>query len=333
MTEDIRIWEISDGKTLKEIKKSKLDLETRLEQWIKEDIRIVSDDFINIGRQIETDFGGVIDLLCLDRNGDLVIIELKKEKTPRDIVAQVLDYASWVKDLSNERITDIANKYLGTKGPLERAFKDKFDEELPEILNESNKMLIVASEIDSSTERIVSYLADSFSVPINAISFQYFQDDSGKEYLARAFLIEPTKIKPSPKRKPPLNFDDFKEIAEKNGIGELFNNISEELTDFFDKRLTTKSTVGWAGLMGKSMNTIFNILPKESNEKEGLKFYVYIERLSNYLNIERENIIKFLPAEVEEREPWKGAPLAIYGYFKNITEIKKLSEGLKYFKK
>ena len=151
MAEEIRIWEISEKETLNEIKKSKLDFESRLEEWIEEDISIISHDLIVIGRQIETDFGGIIDLLCIDSTGDVVIIELKREKTPRDITAQVLDYASWVRDLSNEHISEIANNYLGKNEILDKTFKKKFDEELPEILNESNKMLVVASEIDEST--------------------------------------------------------------------------------------------------------------------------------------------------------------------------------------
>jgi hypothetical protein len=138
-----------------------------------------------------------------------VIIELKKDKTPRDITAQVLDYATWIKDLSNNNITEIANAYLKNKGPLENAFKERFGEELPEILNEYHKMLVVASGIDSSTERIIDYLSDSYGVAINAISFQYFEDE--KEYLARAFLLEPSEVdrkaktKRSSKRNPPPN--------------------------------------------------------------------------------------------------------------------------------
>ena len=150
MPQDVKIWEIQDRNTLKEIEKSKLEMEERIEDWLEKDISIISTDLLVIGRQVETDFGGVIDLLCLDYNGDVVIIELKRHKTPREVTAQVLDYASWVKDLSNEKITEIANRYLGDKGPLEKAFKEKFGEELPEILNEHHKMIIVASEIDLS---------------------------------------------------------------------------------------------------------------------------------------------------------------------------------------
>ena len=46
-----------------------------------------------IGRQVDTAFGGRIDLLTIGAGGALSIVEMKRHKTPRDIVAQVLDYA------------------------------------------------------------------------------------------------------------------------------------------------------------------------------------------------------------------------------------------------
>ncbi|GAH92576.1 unnamed protein product, partial [marine sediment metagenome] len=106
MSQDIRLWKIAQQDNLMEINKTKLDMEDRLENWLEKDISIISNELLVIGRQIETDFGGVIDLLCIDYIGDLVIVELKRDKTPREITAQVLDYASWVKDLSNERVTE-----------------------------------------------------------------------------------------------------------------------------------------------------------------------------------------------------------------------------------
>ena len=51
-------------------------------------------------------------LLCLDEVGDVVVVELKRDKTPREITAQALDYGSWVKDLSHERIATIAGDYF-----------------------------------------------------------------------------------------------------------------------------------------------------------------------------------------------------------------------------
>jgi RecB family endonuclease NucS len=43
-----------------------------------------------IGRQVITNLGSIIDLLALDRRGDVVVIELKRDRTPRDTLAQAL---------------------------------------------------------------------------------------------------------------------------------------------------------------------------------------------------------------------------------------------------
>jgi hypothetical protein len=163
MPEEVRLWKIQGGDTLCEITRSSLDLEARLEMWLERDISVLSPGLLVIGRQVETDFGGFIDLLCLDCAGDVVVVELKRDKTPREITAQILDYGSWIKGLSNERITAIG-------------------------------LLIVASHIDASSERIIKYLSDTYGVNINAATFQYFKEPNGSELLARAFLLEPAQV-------------------------------------------------------------------------------------------------------------------------------------------
>jgi len=216
MTSEIKLWKIQNGNHLTQIEDSKLNLEERLEDWIEEDISMLSDDLLIIGRQIETDFGGKIDLLCIDRVGDLAIVELKRDKTPREITAQTLDYASWVKDLSIDRITDIAKSYLGQKS-LEDVFDQRFDTELPDVLNESHSMLIAATQIDPSSERIINYLSSTYEIDINAVTFQYFKDDAG-EYIARVFLLEPDQTKVPEKRRrrvPPKGTFEIPELKEK----------------------------------------------------------------------------------------------------------------------
>lgn len=51
-------------------------------------------------------------------------------------------------------------------------------------------MIVVSSELDPSTERIINYLGNNYGVPINAVFFGYFKDGDG-EYLARTWLIDP----------------------------------------------------------------------------------------------------------------------------------------------
>lgn len=117
-----------------------------------------------IGRQVHTDYGKFIDLLALDGAGTVIVIELKKNLTPRDVVAQGLDYAAWVETLEPERLADIWRGYLtayrkelGSQS-LDEAFQKRFGAVLTEVtLSEAHQIVIVAARLDDRTEGIVTW--------------------------------------------------------------------------------------------------------------------------------------------------------------------------------
>ena len=161
MAISMNLWSVENG-ALKEIQKSRVNLESQLENWVCTDPMLLNLDVMIVGRQVHTTFGGYIDLLALTREGDLVVIELKRDKTPRDIVAQCLDYASWVCDLGYDDICEIYKQYK--EKSLADDFSSFFDDVIPETLNENHQMIIVAASLDESTERIISYLTERHSI-------------------------------------------------------------------------------------------------------------------------------------------------------------------------
>jgi hypothetical protein len=181
------IWKVGEKPvSLAEIS---LSSEAMLEQMISEDSNILSDRWMLIGRQVRTVHGGKVDLLALNQDGQIIVIELKKDLTPREVVAQALDYASWVQKLEAAEVVSIYNSFSGGKS-LADEFKSRFGFSLDEEqLNGSHQIVVVASALDPSTERIIGYL-NGLDVPINVIFFQVFQDGAN-QYLSRAWLIDP----------------------------------------------------------------------------------------------------------------------------------------------
>lgn len=192
------LWSIDAG-GLREMKSKRLDLERRLEEWIARDPSVLAMDILILATQVQTAHGGRIDILAIDRDANSVIVELKRDRTPRDAVAQVLDYASWVKSLGYDDLERIAD--LGT-GKLRTAFEDHFGQSIPETVNDSVTMVLVAAELDDSSERIIEYLSEGFGVRINAVFFEYFMDPKG-EFLARAWLRDPEDVPPARAEKRP----------------------------------------------------------------------------------------------------------------------------------
>ena len=188
---EVAIWEVKD-KTLKKLEFSKLQLEDKLHKAIDSDISIISDELLLIGSEVLTGYGKKIDLLAINIEGNLVVIELKRDRTPRDIVAQVIDYATWVQKLSYNEVMDLFKLHYPEKN-FETAFFDKFGTPLPEELNRQHEMMIICSELDSETERIINYLSENYSVPINVAFFRYFQKN-GNEFLTRSWLIDPSEV-------------------------------------------------------------------------------------------------------------------------------------------
>jgi len=187
MTIEHAIWKV--GAKPERLQAAMLDSEKALEDMIHADVSILSDRWMLIGRQVNTTFGGYIDLLAIDADGSLIIIELKKHKTPRDVIAQAIDYASWVKKLSPEKVADIYAKF-SSGGSLDQAYAERFGSKLEEDdLNQTHQMLVVAAELDPSTERIVSYLSD-MDIPINVLFFKVFKDGDNT-YLSRTWMIDP----------------------------------------------------------------------------------------------------------------------------------------------
>ncbi len=195
MPVEVGLWKL--GTKIERVHFTPMPSEGRLEDILAEDLSILEPNLLLIGRQIPTAFGKYVDLLAMDADGRLAVIELKRDRTPREVIAQLLDYGSWVRRLEDEDIASIFDAYLRKFDPdhagtsLNQAFSECFGvKEMPETLNDGHELVLVASELDDSTERIVTYLADEYGVAMNVVFFRFFKDGDN-EYLSRVWLIDP----------------------------------------------------------------------------------------------------------------------------------------------
>lgn len=328
MPTEISLWQI-DQERLRLIPQQKLDLESRLEEWLREDISLLSNDLLVIGQQVTTAYGVSIDLLAIDLVGNLVILELKRDKTPRDVVAQVLDYAAWVVDLDHEAIEEIAGGFLKGRN-LEQAFREKFGTNLPDVLNERHRMYIVASIIDPQTERIVKYLSEKQDVDVNVATFAFFRVGD-IELLGRSLLLDETEVQiraeSKSKRKPSLTWQELQGLAERHGVLSLYDKALELLGPFFNEVGRTRSNVAFVGYMGpnKSHNVIMSIFPETSSASDGLAICVYMERLYEHFGVSEKAALDAFGQPVKDVLTWHGGTV----FFLDEIRLQKLADLLK----
>lgn len=198
---ELGVWRIDNG--LKSVEFGPLDTESRLEDILDQNIDIASPNWLVIGRQVRTDHGLFVDLLAIDRDANLVVLEIKRDKTYRDIVAQLLDYGSWVRELKDDRIAQIFDEYQKrwhkdrALVSIDEAFNGKFGIAMPDEMNSVHELVVVAASLDPSTERVVRYLADEYGVRINALYFRVFRDGD-REFLSRAWFRDPAEVTAGP---------------------------------------------------------------------------------------------------------------------------------------
>ena len=334
MGEELRIWQVDKSDALIEIKHSNLDSEERIERWIVNDASVLSPDLLIIGEQVETAFGKFLDLLCIDRTGKLVVVELKRDMTPKDVTTQALEYAAWVKDLDAKAIGAIAAAYL--KGEtLEAAFQRKFGVELPEIKNDHHRVLVVASQIDDSTGRIIRYLSEGH-VDINAVRFQFFQAQDGREFLVRTFTVLQDKGQDKtgrgPGKSPTSTPEEMVEAAKNAGVGPLYEQCVKRLSVYLRPRYGRYVCSFVANLPdGRRDRVVMFLEPGYSSVEKGVSYALYSKRLAASLGRSERTILKNLPPK-GERYSWKNCPEdeeGWTGYIRNSKDLQKIVEMIK----
>ena len=342
MPQKIRIWEVTENNTLTELPSTEISLEERLEDWLESDISVLGPNLLVIGRQVRTDFGGEIDLLCLDKSGDIVVIELKKGQTPREVTAQALDYASWIENLSVDRILSIADGYYNSDDSLGEVFSSKFAVDLPDNININHRSLIVAESMDASTERIVRYLS-AMNVPINVATVQHFKTTDGREILAQVYLIEPeiaeAKAQPSSRnrRHPYTTVSQMETIAGERGVADLYNRLNSRTSSIMRTSSFRKESRGYQIQVGGSWLAVLVIDLDESGGNNGIRFRLNGTRLMNHFELSADQLDNIMPEQATTMAPselrnvtpdeaanWTG----FKGFFRTMQEIDRFVDGL-----
>jgi hypothetical protein len=94
-----------------------------LQEWIANNPECLGEDLLIIQKEFNgfNDTNERLDLLALDKQGNLVVIENKLDDSGKDVVWQVLKYVSYCSSLTKQNIVDIYQQYLNKNGKKENA--------------------------------------------------------------------------------------------------------------------------------------------------------------------------------------------------------------------
>lgn len=167
--------------------------ESILETWLENnpDKIIESGNLLIIGRQVTTNLGSFIDLLAVDRQGDLVVIELKRNRTPRETLAQALEYTSFGEKLGYEQLEDILRNYIGDEvANLAQYHREYFDLATDEavVFNNDQRIVIVGQKITPEIRQTSTFLRNK-GVRVTCLEFTFFKAEGGLRLLSTNIVV------------------------------------------------------------------------------------------------------------------------------------------------
>ena len=174
--------------------------EAVLEAWLENnpDGIVEDDSLLMIGRQVTTNLGSIIDLLAIDRQGDVVVLELKRGKTPRETLAQALEYASFVEPLDWAQLEDIFGAYINDESvhlaEYHRQYFALGDDEAVSF-NKDQRIVIVGQAISDEIRQTATFLQRK-GLRVTCVEFSFFQAEDGARLLSNDLVVgrQPSRV-------------------------------------------------------------------------------------------------------------------------------------------
>jgi hypothetical protein len=168
-------------------KEANFEERKNLQEWIANEPNIFNEELLIIQKEFDG-FDNTqerLDLLALDKDGNLVLIENKLDDTGRDVTWQALKYASYCSTLKNDQVKDVFQKYLGSEKNAEELIsnflnKKSFDEV---DLNNEQRIILVSGSYRKEVTSTVLWLRNKyllnikcFEVSLSNLNGQYILD-------------------------------------------------------------------------------------------------------------------------------------------------------------
>ncbi len=167
--------------------------EAVLEDWLAENPDGILEDsrLLIVGRQVVTNLGSVIDLLGVDRQGNLVVLELKRDRTPRETIAQALEYVSFAERLDSAQLDAILCSYLSDESVSVAEYHHEYfglsaDETVS--FNKDQRIVVVGQQVTPEIRQTASFLR-SKGIGVTCVEFTFFEAEGGTRLLSQEIVV------------------------------------------------------------------------------------------------------------------------------------------------
>lgn len=278
-----------------------------LQEWIANDPSSLGEELLIIQKEFSgfNDTNERLDLLALDKLGNLVIIENKLDDSGKDVTWQVIKYASYCSSLTKQDIINIYQDFLGTSAIAQDKISDFFEgRDITEILlNQglnSQRLILVAANFRKEVTSTVLWLMN-FKIRLQCFKVTPFS------YNEQLFLnveqILPTKdtedfvisiatkaqeeieVQETLKSRHHIRLKFWEQfINASNQVNNLFSNISPSKDNWIGKGI---------GMSGVNLNFVVTsnycrgeIFINRGNKEENKEIFDYLFKMKDKIELE-----------------------------------------------
>ena len=222
---------------------SELGLKERfdIQEWIEKSPDILGEELLIISKELPLPSGIRLDLLAIDKNANLVVIELKRDDSGNDVEWQAIKYVSYCSNFLSDDIFTLYAKYLQSDTDSSKHKIEDFLEEDAQLetLNQNQRIILLAKDFHSDVASAVLWLRD-YGVEINCIRLQSYTDNDGDIFITSDIII------PLPEAKDYVEKKEVKEKEARRPTRRVFSLEKgtfndEELRDRLNKTLARKT--------------------------------------------------------------------------------------------
>lgn len=179
---------------------SNLKERQHIEEWLRKNPEIMGEELLIIGHEYD-DFENNerMDLLAIDKEGNLVVIEVKRDNSGISVDFQALKYVSYMSRRTLKEIIEIYSKYIDDNSlqldPIQEImeFLNVDDESLlNDMINNTQRIIIIGKEFDKRVLSVCAWLYEN-GINVKCISIKPYKYNE-EIFIDTNQIIPPEKI-------------------------------------------------------------------------------------------------------------------------------------------
>jgi hypothetical protein len=225
---DLKIYEETDLKTLK------ISERNDMERWVIEKPEILGEELYILTNEYDKfdKTSERLDVLAIDKEGNLVVIELKRDDSGKNVELQAIKYAAYCSTLTVEEIVKLHKEYLTKKGEIlsydevKNKIEEFVDSDL-DTISDRPRIILVSREFRPEVTATVLWLR-KFGIDISCVKFTVYDLNENEIAITSSVLI------PLPEA------EEYIIRAEQKEINEIENAQKNKLKIDFLEKIKTK---------------------------------------------------------------------------------------------